>query len=174
VGYLEIAEIGLWTTVHGPSPSGSLSGMETNAPAVRHWSQWPPVHTQADLERHWRELMGPLGFSETLLWVILFDAAGYPTPMIQQVADLPEEPDALEIAKLLSFCTQIIDDAVPDGSVAFLRTRPGSATWTPGDRAWAGGITQAARKASIRVHPVHLANDVDLRVFTPDDLAASA
>jgi len=152
----------------------NASRMNTDTRTAGPWSEWPPVHTQADLDRHWRELMGPLGFSETLLWMIFFDDAGHPTPLINQVADLPEQPSPADIANLLAFCADVIGDAVPGGSVAFLRSRPGRAAWTSADRAWATQITQAAHRSPVRVHPIHLANDEELRVFTPDDLAARA
>jgi hypothetical protein len=151
----------------------NASHMPTDTRSPRHWSEWPPVQTQADLDRHWRELMGHLGFSETLLWMIFFDAAGQPTPLINQVADLPDQPRPASIANLLAFCADVISDAVPDGSVAFLRSRPGPAAWTSADRAWATQITQAEQRSPVRVHPVHLANDEELRVFTLDDLAAT-
>jgi len=146
--------------------------METNAPLPRRYGEMPPVRTQADLERHWRGLMGPLGFSETLLWVVFFDTGGCCTPYIQQIAELSDEPEECDFVDLIAFCAQIIDDVLPGGSVAFLRSRPGSAAWTLADRAWASGLTRAAQRSPVRVHPVHLANDHDLRVFAPDDVAA--
>jgi hypothetical protein len=134
----------------------------------------PPVRSQADLELHWRRLMGELGFGSTLLWWIFFDADGHGAPTIQQVEDLPEVPEPQGLANLMRICQQVLDDVAPGGSVAFLRSRPGGAGITAGDRAWASGIGRAARAAGVHCHPVHLANDQELRVFAPDDEIACA
>jgi hypothetical protein len=41
------------------------------------------------------------------------------------------------------------------------------------DRSWARGLISAARHLGISMWPVHFANDVELRVFAPDDLVTS-
>jgi hypothetical protein len=41
------------------------------------------------------------------------------------------------------------------------------------DRTWARGLTSAAEQLGVSMRPVHFANDVELRVFTPDDLLVS-
>ena len=45
---------------------------------------WPPVRSQAELERHWRMLMGPLGFSACLLWIIVYylSQTSWPVPAL--------------------------------------------------------------------------------------------
>ena len=56
------------------------------------------------------------------------------------------------------------------GSVAILLSRAGNDPVTTDDRSWAFGLTKAAQRQGIRMWPVHFANDVELRVFAPDDL----
>jgi len=45
---------------------------------------------------------------------------------------------------------------------------------TASDRAWAVGLATAARERDVACHPVHLANDQEVRAFAPDDEIASA
>jgi hypothetical protein len=147
--------------------------MDEDIPPLRHFEDMPPVRTQADLYLHWRAMMGKLGFSETLLWVLIFDADGYSTPLIQQIEDTPEVPDEASLADLMLMCREVIAQCVPGGSVAFLRSRPGRAGFTASDRAWASGLSTAALAHGVAAHPVHLVNDQELRVFAPDDAIAS-
>ena len=133
----------------------------------------PPVRTQADLHRHFRALMGSLGFSSTSLWLAFFDEDGGSVPFLQQIEDLPDVPTHDDLASLMRLCDYVLGMAgVPDGSVGFLLSRPGGPGVTAGDRAWASGLTVAAREADVRAFAVHLANDTELRAFTPDDAVA--
>ena len=56
--------------------------------------------------------------------------------------------------------------------VAFLLTRPGCGGMTSDDRAWARALTAAVRRAGLPAWPVHRANNDELVVCSPDDLAA--
>ncbi len=143
--------------------------MDANIPSLRRPEEMRPVRTQIDLYRHWRALMGELGFSETVLWWLFFDADGRALPPIQQIGDLPDVPDEHRLTNLLLVCEDVIEAIAPGGSVAFLRSRPGRAGLTASDRQWASRLTAAARKSKVRCHPFHTANDEELRVFTPDD-----
>jgi hypothetical protein len=118
--------------------------------------------------------MGPLGFGRRLLWLQLFDSGGRCTPLLPTIEDLPPFPDEECFDQVLTFVQRLLDAEVPGGSVAFLLSRPGRAGLSAGDRRWAAGLTRAARRLGVRSWPVHLANDQELRVFTDDDLAASA
>jgi hypothetical protein len=118
--------------------------------------------------------MGPLGFGQRLLWLQLLDAEGRCTPLLPTIEDLPLHPDDECFDRLLAFTRHLVDLEVPGGSAAFLLSRPGRAGISASDRRWASGLTTAARRLGVRVWPVHLANDEELRVFTDDDLAASA
>jgi hypothetical protein len=55
-----------------------------------------------------------------------------------------------------------------------LLTRPGRNPMDDADRSWARCLTSAADHLSVSMWPVHFANDVQLRVFAPDDLVARA
>ncbi len=144
------------------------------APAMRRAGDVRPIRTQADLHELWRMLMGPLGFGQRLLWLQLLDADGRCSPLLPTIEDLPLMPEPSELEHVMSFCQQLLDLEVPGGSVAILLSRPGRAGISASDRRWAGGLTTTGRRLGIRCWPVHLANDHELRVFTDDDLAASA
>lgn len=150
-----------------------VSDMDDDIPPLRRPEDMPAVRTQADLYQHWRALMGELGFSEPILWFQFFDADGRCLPLIQQISELTHVPETDLLENLMWVCGEIIREHAPGGTVAFLRSRPGHAGVSPSDHAWATGLASAARDAGLRCHPVHLANDHELRVFTPDDAVAS-
>ena len=135
----------------------------------------PAVRTQSDLDALWRTLMGPLGFGYPRLYVVFIPPDGRCIPHVTEVGDLPDLPDALMLANLLGICASLLDRTLPTGSrVAFLRARPGRRGISPADRAWGAALLAAADHAFVPVWPVHLANDHELRVLTPDDLAEPA
>jgi hypothetical protein len=74
----------------------------------------------------------------------------------------------------MTVCGGILDEVLVGSSVAFLKARPRSAGLIACDRAWATGLSAAARKRGVASHPVHLANAEEIRAFTPDDRIASA
>ena len=133
-----------------------------------------PVRTQADLHEVWRQLTGPLGFGQRLLWLQVLDADGRCSPVLPTIEDLPLLPDEACFDSVLDFAGHLLDVEAPGGSVAFLLTRPGRAGLSASDRRWAAGPPAAAARAGVRCWPVHRANDVELRVVSDDDLAASA
>jgi hypothetical protein len=67
-------------------------------------------------------------------------------------------------------CRHIVGRDGAGGSVAMLLTRPGCNPMEDADRSWARCLTSAADQLKIWMWPVHFANDVELRVFAPDDL----
>lgn len=147
--------------------------MTDESPLLTRPEDMPPVRTQADLHRHFRALMGRLGFSRTSLWLAFFDEDGGSLPLLQEIDDLPELPTTDDLASLMHLCGYVLGVVgVPDGSVGFLLTRPGGPGVSATDRAWAAGLGRAARECDIRTYPVHLANDSELRAFTPDDAVA--
>lgn len=137
-------------------------------------SDLPPIRSQADLHQLWRTLMGELGFSAPQLWMVLIDADDWCTPVIQHIVEVPDVPDQDTLHGLLWVCRQLIDEIVTDGSVAFLRARPGPAGLIASDRAWAVGLLTAACEVGVECRPIHLANDHEIRAYTPDDQIASA
>jgi hypothetical protein len=148
--------------------------MTDDIPRLTRPEDTPPIRSQAELFQYWRALMGELGFSETQLWMVLLDADDLCTPVIQKVVDLPAVPDPELLDNLMTVCRGLFDEVIPGGSVAFLRARPGPAGLTVADRAWAAGLSAAARERGVACHPVHLANDHEIRAFAPDDEIASA
>lgn len=149
--------------------------MTPDIPPLLPPDEMPAIHTQADLDRHWRALMGPLGFSRTLLWVMFIDPAGRCTGPLSQIEEIPPQPDELLLTNLLKICAEVIDESLQPGSrVAFLRSRPGSGTVTGDDLAWARGLTEAAQAVGVRCEPVHLATDERVTVLAYDDLARRA
>lgn len=125
-----------------------------------------------DLERHWRSIKGPWGFSEPQLFCQLFAADGTLLPQIMNITDCPSEPDALLLENLFGIMTEVLADFAPGGSFAAMFARPGDAQCREADRVWARKITAAGAKAPIDVWPVYLATDVGVRIASPDDLAA--
>ncbi|MBA2445097.1 MAG: hypothetical protein H0V49_07180 [Nocardioidaceae bacterium] len=134
-----------------------------------------PIRTQADLEQHWRLLMGPLGFSRPQLWLNVLAPGGQPTAFLAQLEDLPHEPDVQLLDRIMELNRQLLDHHVADGSVALLLARPGPDRRTLSDADWAVALTDAASAHDIPLRPIYLATDADLRIISPDDmLAASA
>ena len=143
--------------------------MDNDIPPMRDIEDLDPIRTQADLERHWRMLMGPLGFSERLIWMQLLDRDGRCTPLITQIGELPRLPTGQDEDGLTQILEHFADD---DASMVFLLTRPGRRGMSASDLAWARMVRNAARRAGMKVWPVHRANDDELVVCSPDDLAA--
>lgn len=127
--------------------------------------QMPPITDQASLEHTWRALMGELGFSKPQLW-LFFIAGDRPGPVLN-VEDVPLHPSQEEIDGLERLLADVVAD---DRTCAFLYARPGGSGRTPGDLAWARALAAVPGAT----WPVHLANNVELRVAAPDDLAESA
>ncbi|HWJ66755.1 MAG TPA: hypothetical protein VNT31_08765 [Nocardioides sp.] len=132
-------------------------------PQLRRPEDMPPVTDQASLAHAWRALMGELGFASPQLWLLFLD--GDRLRNLLKVEDVPLDPTDRELAGVRSLLEPVADRP---RSCAFLYARPGGPGRTPGDLAWARGLTGVFGAAG---WPVHLANDVELRVAAPDDLA---
>ena len=128
----------------------------------------PPIRTQADLELFWRGLMGPLGFSERMLWILAIDQDDRPGPILQ-IDQLPPAPDEEGLDGLVHLLRHGV---LGDAGVAFLLTGPGRRRMSEGDLAWARGLSRVAGRAGMTDRPVHRANDSLLGVCSPDELAA--
>ncbi|MGI8576946.1 MAG: hypothetical protein ACR2KG_03315 [Nocardioidaceae bacterium] len=147
---------------------------DDDIPPLRRPGDTRPLRTQHDLYQHWRSLMGRLGFSHPSLWILFIAADRKVTSILTQIEDLAACPDAELLVHLMRLSGRLLRSDVFGGSVAFLVSRPGPAQVTESDRAWACGLIEAAADADVRIEPVHLANNEDLRVFAPDDLINSA
>ena len=130
----------------------------------------PPIRNSDDLCLHWRALMGPLGFGQHRLWLGLIQPDNLMSAQLIQIEEIPPSVDDEMCQPLLEICQHIVGCNGEGGSVAFLLTRPGSNPMNDADRSWARGLTAAARQLGVSMWPVHFANDVELRVFAPDDL----
>lgn len=128
-----------------------------------------PIRSEYDLQQRWRALMGPLGFTESLLWFCIIGPDRCMTPHLTQIEDLPARPDEVLAGNLLGVLGPLLEDAVPGGSVAFLLSRPGRLP-TNGDRAWARALLLAALAARVPIEPIHLATDGLLVPLPVDDL----
>ncbi|MEQ6900276.1 hypothetical protein [Nocardioides sp. YIM 152588] len=123
----------------------------------------PPIVDQVSLERTWRALMGELGFAEPQLWVLIM-AGGRPLGLTK-VEGVPLRPEPGDAAGLLDLLRDAVTD---DEELAFLFARPGRAR-AAGDVAWARALAPGSGR-----WPVHVANDRELWVVAPDDLAGLA
>lgn len=157
-----------------PYGYGELEDLRT-IPPLRRPADMPPVRSQADLHRHWRALMGELGFAQSRLYLQLFTLEGSCTPVILDITDIPDVPDQELADALMRFCDQTLEKVMEPGMrVAILYARPGPRSPRAVDLAWARCLTDAARRHGVPLHPVHVANDEELTVVTPDELAEPA
>jgi hypothetical protein len=126
--------------------------------------QMPTIRDQAALHHTWRALMGRLGFAEPQLWTLFLDGD---LPLhLAEVVGVPLDPGPDDFADLQVLVRHAVDH---DLACAFLYARPGSATRTRGDLAWARGLATLDAR-----WPVHLANDAEVRVASPDDLCGES
>jgi hypothetical protein len=146
--------------------------MDDQIPPLTSPDDLPPLRTQEDLHRVWRMLMGPLGFGGHSLWMLVLDDDAQPTPALLQIEELPPVPTMDIRRDLEKFLVHLLPEL--EGTVVFLLTRPGRTPLTAGERRWAQLLMELVRGAKLPVWPVHRANDVELLVISPDDLAASA
>jgi hypothetical protein len=145
--------------------------MDDEIPPLLPPDQMPPINGPQDMHRHWRALMGELGFSRPLLWFGFIDSDGRMAPHIHQVDELPLHPTAPMLDSLMQSCHEVLERVVDArGSVAFLFSRPGSGGMTETDRGWARELTAAATRIGVRLQPIHLATDREVLVFAGDDL----
>lgn len=92
---------------------------------------------------------------------------------LTQIEDIPLWADPTMCGSLLELCGHIVGRNAAGGSVAMLLTRPGRNPMDDADRSWARSLTSAAKQHGVSMWPVHFANDVELRVFAPDDLQSA-
>jgi hypothetical protein len=146
--------------------------MTHDIPPLLPPDQTPPIRSLDDLDRHWRSIKGPWGFSRPQVWCSVFGPGGEVTPILIKIEECPDVPDADGAGHLLDRITEVVEEFVDGGSAALMFARPGNDVQRTGDRVWARHLTDAGRRARIEVWPVFLANDVCVRIATPDDLAA--
>jgi len=119
----------------------------------------PLIHTQAELEEVWGHLIRPLGFHRRSLWLLLIGADDRPTPVITEIQDLPDRPDAETSEGLAQLLSHFVTDVEPSGRWALLLSRPGSQSTDDVDRCWAAALYDVCRRGGIAHDVVHLATD---------------
>lgn len=128
-----------------------------------------PITCDADLTELWSALMGEGGFAAFSLWLLFLDPDDVTLPTLAPGEGLPDHPDEQLLAGVLDL-VGAVHDRGGVGSFAVLLSRPGSAAVTPGDRAWAAGLTRGARERGLRMWSVHLATEGRVRCLGADDL----
>jgi hypothetical protein len=134
----------------------------------------PAIRNSNELYLRWRALMGPLGFSRPQLWIAFLEPDNMMNPRLTQIEDIPRRADSKMCGLLLEMWRHVVGRNGAGGSVAMLLTRPGRNPMDDADRSRARYLTSAADHLSVSMWPAHFANDVELRVFTPDDLVSKA
>jgi hypothetical protein len=128
----------------------------------------PPVRSLDDLDRHWRAVKGPWGFSGPQLFCQLLGADGQLLPQLINIEDCPQVPDQLSFDNLFGILAEMDEG----GSCAAMFARPGDGQLRASDRLRARGLIAAGTAAPIDVWPAFLATDTRVRIVGPDDLAA--
>ena len=136
----------------------------TDIPELVPPEQMPAIVDQRSLELTWRMLMGRLGFADPQLWILLLNPVGG-IDLIVPVHEAPLEWDGETGAGM----RYVLEEIRPH-SFAFLFARPGGRLRTPADLTWARALAEICRELG-SPWPVHLANDFELTVVAPDDLA---
>lgn len=130
----------------------------------------PVITTQADVEKAWRRLMSPLGFTSRTVWWMFIRADGEPVPRIVEVEDADDPPDAEGRHGFALRLGELAAAVGPGTRVAFLLSRPGPNGIGRADRAWAECLYDVARRAGLTCETVHLATDVDVLPIPMDEL----
>jgi len=132
------------------------------------------IHTQAELEAAWRDLVRPLGWSSSRFWIMLIEPSGRPLPQLIEIDELEGAPQDEDVERGAQFLQMLVDHLdVGDIRVAFLYARPGHESIQPLDRTWATSLAAMARRAGLACEPVHLANDVRIVPIPLDELDAA-
>lgn len=130
-----------------------------------------PLRTQADLEQRWRTLMEPLGFSAPSLWLMLIEPDDRPLPQLIEVAELPEELDAVDAESFGKFLHTVLTElpgVLPGTRVAMLLVRPGGGAPGATDRTRAVALYDGCRRHEVLVDVIHAATDTDLAPIPMD------
>jgi hypothetical protein len=132
------------------------------------------IHTQAELNATWRDLIRPLGWSSPRFWIMLIDPSGRPLPQLIEIDELDGAPQDEDVERGAQFLQMLVDHLhVGDTRVAFLYARPGREGTQALDRRWATSLAAMARHAGMACDPVHLANDVRIVPIPLDELDAA-
>jgi hypothetical protein len=128
------------------------------------------IRSQAELHDAWRRLIRPLGFARRSVWLMLIDRDDRPTPVVTEVRDLPDVPDAEETAGLGHMLSHLVNDLDPSGRWALLLSRPGSHVTDEIDRVWVAALYDTLRSQAIPHDTIHLATDREILPVPLDDV----
>jgi hypothetical protein len=125
------------------------------------------IRNNQDLESLWRSLMGDGGFSRRSVWLLFLGPDGRPTPTLVPIDDIPPRPVS-QFQENLRYITRELVGTQDIASIAMLLSRPGPATMTDEDRAWARALHEISGD-----WPPFLAVADSVQMFAPDDLIAA-
>ena len=92
----------------------------------------PQITTQTELCAAWERLMGPHGFGRRSLWLMFLRPDDVPLRQLTEIEDLPREPDAELVDRLMRMCEELAEDGL---RLAVLLSRPGRDGLSAADRA---------------------------------------
>jgi hypothetical protein len=126
-----------------------------------------PIHSAADMCQRWRALMGPLGFSERLLWI------GFVGPdwrMVKALSQVPlgPRPKRPLVASTMAALLEVLGGLKEGTTVALLLSRPGKGPISPADRQWSTLLTEVAAEFGVPLEPIFRANDESLVQVEPE------
>ncbi|MDX6372058.1 MAG: hypothetical protein QOD98_1046 [Nocardioidaceae bacterium] len=130
------------------------------------------IRTQAELTEAWRHLIRPLGFHRRSVWLLLIDGDDRPTPVMTEVTDLPDAPEAEATDGFGHLLSDLLQQLDPAGRWALLLSRPGAHATDEMDRAWAGALYDTVRSRGIRHDTIHLATDDEIIPVPLDDVTS--
>ncbi len=116
--------------------------------------------------------MGPLGFSERLLWI---GFVGPDRRMVKALSQVPLGPRPRRpiVASTMAALLEVLEGLKDGTSVALLLTRPGRGPISDADRQWSTLLTEVASELGVPIEPVFRANDESLVLVEPEVKAAS-
>jgi hypothetical protein len=132
----------------------------------------PIIRTQADLADAWRHLMGDGGFGGHSVWM-MWIVGDQPVPHITEMQESEQPITGRLLDNFVEILGLLGTEHAQPARVAFLISRPGNATVSSADRAWAHTLDGAARDAGVACEVVHLATFDHVRPLPLDELDAS-
>ncbi|HEY1132969.1 MAG TPA: hypothetical protein VGE77_00195 [Nocardioides sp.] len=134
------------------------------------------IRSTEDLAAFWHDIDGGFGWSAPQLFAVHIDTDGSVSPAIMQFYDdeLADGPDQELLDGFVRVHTEVLTRALPGGSLAVLKARPGGPVMTPADRAWCTGLHRALHDAPFASYPLFFATDAGVGIVPPDELVAAA
>ena len=110
--------------------------------------------------------MGPLGFSERLLWI---GFVGPDRRFVKALSQVPLGPRPRRpiVASTMTALLQVLDRFKDGTTVALLLTRPGRGPISDADRQWSTLLVDVAAEFGMPIEPVFRANDESLVQLDP-------